>query len=190
MTNDWFTGFIPGYAKTNQFGPTFNGTSFMHICHNLQESYEGRIFPEPRDGGLEYIHGLPRDILINPEWQGVCINPSRCAVLMSDNWSTVSNSYKEDLLKDSALAPILQLKDQPFAHPNGIPIAERVRKLDAAAPDHITAKKLLQMKYFNYGDLDDSVPLFAFVGRITQQKGVHLILDVAEHIIPHYNQKV
>ena len=46
------------------------------------------------------------------------------------------------------------------------------------------------MKYFNYGDLDDSVPLFAFVGRITQQKGVHLILDVAEHIIPHYNQKV
>ena len=46
------------------------------------------------------------------------------------------------------------------------------------------------MKYFGYGDLDDSVPLFAFVGRITMQKGVHLILDVAEHIIPHFNYKV
>ena len=46
------------------------------------------------------------------------------------------------------------------------------------------------MKYFNYSDLDDSVPLFAFVGRITQQKGVHLILDVAEYIIPYYNYKV
>ena len=65
VTNDWFTGFIPGYAKTKQFGPTFDGTSFIHICHNLQESYEGRIYPEPRDGGLEFIHGLPRDILID-----------------------------------------------------------------------------------------------------------------------------
>jgi glycogen synthase len=25
--------------------------------------------------------------------------------------------------------------------------------------------------------------LFAFVGRVTAQKGVHLILDIAEHII-------
>lgn len=54
----------------------------------------------------------------------------------------------------------------------------------------MTAKKALQMKYFNYSELDDSVPLFAFVGRITQQKGVHLILDVAEQIIPLYNYKV
>lgn len=83
----------------------------MHICHNLMESYEGRIYPEPTDGGLEYIHGLPRDILINPEWSKVMINPSRCAIMMSDNWSTVSKSYKEDLLKDSSLAPLLRLKD-------------------------------------------------------------------------------
>ena len=35
VTNDWFTGLIPGYAKTGQFGLTFEGTTFMHICHNL-----------------------------------------------------------------------------------------------------------------------------------------------------------
>jgi len=162
----------------------------MHICHNLQESYEGRIYPEPRDGGLEYVHGLPRDILIDPAWAKTMINPSRCAIMMSDNWSTVSNSYKEDLLNTSPLAPLLSAKENPFAHPNGIPIAERVRKLDEKSPDHMSAKRALQMKYFNYLDLDDSVPLFAFVGRITQQKGVHLILDVAEHIIPHYQYKV
>lgn len=115
------------------------------------------------------------------------INPSRCAVLMSDNWSTVSNSYKQDLLNTSALAPLLRMKSQPFAHPNGIPIAERIKKLDDRAPDHMSAKKALQMKYFNFTDLDDSVTLFAFVGRITSQKGVHLILDVAEHVISLYN---
>jgi starch synthase len=42
---------------------------------------------------------------------------------------------------------------------------------------------MIQQKYFGFGELDDSVPLFAFVGRVTAQKGVHLILDVAENII-------
>ena len=70
--------------------------------------------------------------------------------MMSDNWSTVSLSYREELLATSSLANLLKAKDKPFAHPNGIPIAERIVKLDAKAPDHITAKKALQMKYFNY----------------------------------------
>jgi starch synthase len=46
------------------------------------------------------------------------------------------------------------------------------------------------MKYFNYGDLDDTVPLFSFVGRITTQKGVHLILDAAEHLINESQFKI
>ena len=87
--------------------------------------------------------------------------------MMSDNWATVSKSYRDDLLNSSPLAKLLKEKEQPFAFPNGIPIAERIRKLDEKAPDHITAKKALQMKYFNYTELDDNVPLFAFVGRIT-----------------------
>lgn len=56
VTNDWFAGFISAYAKIGAFGPTFKGTSFMHICHNLMEDYEGRIYPEPRDGYLQNIH--------------------------------------------------------------------------------------------------------------------------------------
>jgi hypothetical protein len=67
----------------------------------------------------------------------------------------------------SPLAPLLKQKPMPFAYPNGIPIAERIRKLDAAAPNHLAAKKLLQQKYFNFNDLDDSIPLLSFVGRIT-----------------------
>ena len=46
------------------------------------------------------------------------------------------------------------------------------------------------MKYFNYKDLDDTVPLFAFVGRVTSQKGVHLILDTAESIIERCGGKI
>jgi len=46
------------------------------------------------------------------------------------------------------------------------------------------------MKYFNYGEADYSVPLFSFVGRITLQKGVLLILDVAETIINRMGGKI
>lgn len=106
--------------------------------------------------------------------------------MCSDQWATVSCSYRQDLLNGSSLCNFLRSKPQPFAHPNGIPIKERLKKLDAAAPDHLTAKKLLQQKYFHFGELDDSIPLFAFVGRITNQKGVHLILDVAEHLIHRF----
>jgi len=183
VTNDWFTGLIPGYAKIGHFGDTFKGTTFLHICHNLQETYEGRIHLSPHEGGLEQLHQLPRDWLIDPNWKGNMINPSRCAVMLSDQWATVSRSYRDDLLNESSLRHLLKQKPQPFAFPNGVPIAERVRKLDAVAPDHLTAKRQIQMKYFNYQDLDDSIPLFAFVGRVTAQKGVHLILDIAEHII-------
>lgn len=95
------------------------------------------------------------------------INPSRIAIMMSDQWSTVSLSYRDDLMNSSPLAPLLRQKPLPFAHPNGIPIAERVKKLDSVAPNHLHAKTLIQKKYFNLSDLDDSIPLFAFVGRIT-----------------------
>jgi starch synthase len=56
ITNDWFTGLIPAYAKIGAFGETFKGTTFLHIAHNLEPTYEGRIFPSPQDGALENIH--------------------------------------------------------------------------------------------------------------------------------------
>jgi hypothetical protein len=68
MTNDWFTGLVAGYAKVGHFGDTFKGTLFMHICHNLQETYEGRIYLSPQDGALESVHKLPRDWLQDPAW--------------------------------------------------------------------------------------------------------------------------
>lgn len=62
---------------------------------------------------------------------------------MSDQWATVSMSYKDELLKDSPLNTILKLKTKPFAHPNGVPIKERIKKLDAVAPNHLEAKRIL-----------------------------------------------
>lgn len=77
------------------------------------------------------------------------INPSKCALINSDQWATVSKSYKEELMNESSLAYLLKLKSQPFAFPNGIPISDRVKRMDEVAPDHLSAKRKIQMKYFN-----------------------------------------
>ena len=190
VTNDWFTGFAPGYARVGAFGDTFKGTTFIHICHNLNEAYQGRIYLTPQDGNLASLHQLPVDWLIDPSWSNNIINPSRCAVMISDQWSTVSKSYRDEILAENSLQDLLRQKPQPFAHPNGIPIPERVRKLDLVAPDHLTAKAMLQKKYFNLEELNDDIPVFSFVGRVTTQKGVHLILDIAETIIKKFDGKI
>jgi glycosyltransferase involved in cell wall biosynthesis len=57
---------------------------------------------------LENLHKLPKDWLIDPAWKGNMINPSRCAIMLSDQWATVSKSYREDLLNSSNLSPLLR----------------------------------------------------------------------------------
>lgn len=107
ITNDWYTGLIPAYAKVGAFGDTFKGTTFFHIVHNLEPTYEGRLFPSPHEGALESLHQLPREWLVDPYWKGTVINPSRCAIMLSDQWGTVSPSYKQDLLNESPLRDLL-----------------------------------------------------------------------------------
>jgi hypothetical protein len=50
VTNDWFTGLCAAYSKTGHFGDTFKGTTFFHIVHNLEPTYEGRIYPSTNEG--------------------------------------------------------------------------------------------------------------------------------------------
>ncbi|MBQ2496008.1 MAG: glycogen/starch synthase, partial [Prevotella sp.] len=56
------------------------------------------------------IHQLDKNYLIDPYWKEIVINPSRCAILCSDQWGTVSHSYKQDLLNNSPLKEILNKK--------------------------------------------------------------------------------
>jgi glycogen synthase len=190
VTNDWATGLTAAYAKKNFFGSVFSRTKFMHIVHNLDQNYEGRIFPQ-RSEDVGRIHMLPSDLLVDPHWQRFCINPSRCALLTCDNWGTVSVSYRKELLEGSALAPILRLHNHPFAHPNGIPLESRLTRLNALnMPSHWEAKTALQRKYFPGTEPNAHTVLLGFVGRITFQKGIHLILDIAEQLLRRHSGAV
>ena len=201
ITNDWFCGLVPAFVKDKKFfGQTFVGTTTFHIIHNLAPDYEGRVWPEPpmRIDQYNEIHGLPQTLLVDQFWSEKVMNPSRCALLKSDQWATVSVSYREEILKESSLRSLLKSKfDKPFAYSNGLlvdvarkAIADKLKdSAQLASVDltresqlehHVTAKELLQKIYFPSARPDARVPLFAFVGRITKQKGIHLICDVAE----------
>ena len=189
VTNDWATGLTAAYAREGFFGSVFNSTKFMHITHNLDQNYEGRIYPYQKED-LGLVHKLPTELLVDPHWSNYCVNPSRCAIMTSDNWGTVSFTYRKELMEESPLAPLLRRHPFPFAHPNGIPVEARLAKLRATGySDHWEAKKALQIKYFGGESRPDTV-LLAFIGRITFQKGIHLILDVADHLLRSYEGKV
>jgi starch synthase len=191
LTNDWFTGLTPAYAKNGSFGDTFRGTTFMHICHNLEPTYEGRLYPSPQEGTLQGIYQFDPNWIIDFTWKQRVINPSRCAIMMSDQWATVSNSYKQDLKNSSPLNYFLNQKPHPFSYPNGIFKEKRLKKLNEECKlTRPECKKYIQQKYFGYQDVDYSVPIFSFVGRITQQKGVLLILDCVEEMIRITNGKI
>ena len=212
VTNDWFTGLTPGYGKGGHFGEAFNYTTFFHICHNLEEAYEGRIYlPMFCNDTFNYIHQLDNNWIIDPSWQKKVINPSRCALLKSDQWGTVSKSYMADLLNHSPLNGIMKMHKHPFGYPNGIFKQNRIEKIKEMIQKVLSeenikkdikeidifdnelrskCKEKIQKKYFKLPKLDDKIPLFSFVGRLTQQKGVLLILETAEKIIKNFNVQI
>ena len=103
---------------------------------------------------------------------------------MSDQWGTVSHSYKNDLLAASPLNHLLKQKKAPFSYPNGIFKEKRLKILrEKSGGQKKECKKYIQQKYFGYQDADYSVPIYSFIGRITQQKGTLLILDCVEELI-------
>lgn len=189
VTNDWSTGLVAAYAKrANSFDTTFHGTTFVHLIHNLGDGYQGLIWPDKTDHTMNFIHHLDNEILVDPYWNRVIINPSRAALLCSDNWATVSPSYRTDLLGSSTLAPLLTRHPKPFAVSNGIRKGKRLEALAKVAANHDEAKRKLQKQYFGWED--PKVPVFAFVGRITEQKGVHLICDAAAELIQKHNHRI
>jgi starch synthase len=119
-------------------------------------------------------------------WSQPIINPSRCALLCSDQWATVSKSYRQEILETSNLKSLLWRFSNPFAFPNGVDSKVKAREL-AKLQDHCTEKaellrEFLKIKIDSSKACDEYI-LFGFVGRICAQKGVMLILEACENII-------
>ena len=164
----------------------------IHIVHNLGEEYQGRIYLDGEDCE-KMIHWteMPADLCFDLVQQTSTINPSKCALLCSDQWATVSKTYKREITTHSSLMDILNTFLEPFSFPNGVD-GQKIKEQLAKLNDHRTEKVNIIRDFFNVSLNMDSVDdhlLFGFVGRICSQKGVHLILEVAESVILFYNSR-
>jgi glycogen synthase len=188
ITNDWPSGLVPAYGKNSYFfGDVFKNTTFFHLIHNLGTHYEGRIYADSHSiHEYSWITELSTELLVDPFWDHVIFNPSRCCLLCCDTWGTVSPSYADELQYsgNSPLAPLLTRFSNPFAYPNGADKDKSIQMLKKISVDrHDQAKTIIQTKYFNLPKPDLNIPLFAFIGRITKQKGIDLIVDSVEQLI-------
>lgn len=170
-------------------------STFFHIIHNGDKDYEGRVYLDYFETFYPEVHGLPFELLINDKWNQKIINPSRCALLCTDQWGTVSKSYKSEISASSSLAELLEKFPEPFAYSNGIDrdgikngIVELFKGCDIET--HKKAKALIQKTYFGLEEFDDEILLLTTIGRVVEQKQVHLILRAVESLIHELGGKV
>ena len=93
VTNDWVTGLTPAYGRDGSFGDAFKHTKFLHLCHNLEPEFEGRL--SFSGNNYQNIYQFNPDWLIDPYGNPKCFNPSRCAILKSDQWGPFQKHIKD-----------------------------------------------------------------------------------------------
>ena len=211
ITNDWFSGFVPAYGKNDDnYKGVFKYCSFFHITHNLEEGYQGVIhLPNNAKENYSDILGLKPELIYDKNNNKI-INPSQTAFLTSDQWGTVSKTYRDDLLNKSNLKNILKEFPSPFAYSNGIFKEKRINEIKNLIKDILKneennidindidilnedykdiCKAQLQQKYFKE-NFNPKKILFSYLGRITEKKGIKIILDNAEELIKKYNIQI
>lgn len=105
------------------------------------------------------------------------VNLSRAALLCADRWATVGRSYAARLCATGRLAALLCARGPPLVAPASVPVRAHVAQIARLGLTRAQAKAEVQLRFFGQRGVLPRRPLLAFVGRVTRQKAVHLLLD-------------
>ena len=189
ITNDSYTGFVPAYAKYNNFNNIFQKTLFIHLCNDLEN--QGKIYLSLKEGTYENIHQLPNDIVIDP-FDHRLVNPISCALRTCDQWAILSRAYHDNLLKNATIFKICNLlneKKNPIYITSGISKKEKF-EIIMCGGDKEDAKKLIQKKYFCRKIYNKNIPLYSFIGKLNEENGALLLLDIIEKLCKETNNNI
>ncbi len=182
ILNDWHTALAAYYAKRENIK-----TKSMLVVHNL--CYQG-VFDSA------YLEKIGIDIKdFNPEafeFYGK-LNILKGGIAFCDKLITVSKRYAEEILTEQFGCGLngflLKHKDKLLGILNGIDYDEFNPENDKFLKFNFSSKNL-QGKWFNkralikdIGLKKASLPLFAFIGRLTQQKGIELLKKQMEKLL-------
>jgi len=192
--HDWHTGYLIDEIRRNsRYSKTFSKTPTLYTIHNFK--YQGNTGfkhqpPQKQDKGITRLNTADERQLINQ-------NPLLRGMLYSDWINTVSKShalevmtteYGEGLEKiitkmKGKLSGILNGLDNKEFNPNTDPFLENnysVNSIEKRAPNKIELQKT-----FNLPE-DKNVFLLGFVGRLSKQKGLDILIPVVEKFLKEF----
>lgn len=183
--NDWQTGLIPYILKNNyNYYPEYRKIKTMYSIHNIQ--YQGNFNKDimnimfmPYNSSLEFNND---------------INYMKTAIMESDVITTVSNTYKNEVLTPQysyGLHNVLELRKYDFF---GIVNGIDVKKYDPSTDKNIYYN--FSVKDYKEGKLNNKkallnefgleykdVPVFGLVSRLVDQKGIDILMPILEDVI-------
>ncbi|MBT4124542.1 MAG: glycogen synthase [Candidatus Pacebacteria bacterium] len=190
-SHDWHTGYLADEIRRNsRYSTTFSKTPVLHTIHNLK--YQGNTgfkhkLPKKQDKGTTPLN-------TDKEYKLVNQNPLLRGMLYSDWVNTVSKSHSLEIMTHEygeglekiitkmkgKFSGILNGLDNKEFNPNTDPFLESnysINSIEKRAPNKIELQKT-----FNLPE-DKDIFLFGFVGRLSKQKGLDILIPVVEKIL-------
>jgi len=189
--NDWQTGLTPAYLhfKRSQ-RPTMTSAKSLMSIHNL--AFQGNFSPN----WLIQL-GLPQYAyhLNGVEYYGQ-LSYLKAGLFYADKLSTVSPSYANEIQTDAfgfGMQGLLQSRKKDLIGIlNGLDTNEWNPANDPLLPDHYSASKMsgkLKVKAAlqqQVGlEINAKLPLLGVVSRLTHQKGLDLLINIAQELLEH-----
>ncbi|NPA91857.1 MAG: glycogen synthase GlgA [Chloroflexi bacterium] len=191
--NDWHTALVPNWLKTIfKDDPFWQNTRTVFTIHNL--AYQG-VFGHR----ILEVAGLAQyGFIVHPElshWDHVIHFMAR-GIIFADIITTVSPRYAQEIMTPefgAGLDPLLRERaDTVIGILNGIDTEVWNPATDEYLPqrydvEHLEkrVKNKLHLQEESGLDVGEDIPLFGFIGRLTEQKGIDLLVAAAEDVVRH-----
>jgi starch synthase len=196
--HDWQTGLVPVLLH-EQYAGVIPGQKTCYTIHNFRHQGTGdeRVLWATQLGRPDHFLDADR---LGDDFRYRGLNPMKGGVVYSDFVTTVSPSHADEALYDdgaSGLGRILKEHQHKFRGVlNGVDYDVWNPETDAFLPAHYSAGTIAR-KSENRAALRDQFwlrrarsPVVAYVGRLDEQKGMHLVHHALFHTLAHGGQFV
>lgn len=190
--NDWHTGYMIDMARRNpRYQETFKNTSIVYTVHNFshQGNYDFRYGArENYDDGKTHLAPI-----LSPKLQPQ--NPLKRGLLYADAINTVSPTHAVEVFTPEyagGLDDVLsRVRTKLTGFLNGLDTEKFDPKVDKNIKKNFDVKSFSTARLENKKELqklfnlpvDVTRPLLSFSGRLVEQKGMDLILEVLPHLL-------
>ncbi len=192
--NDWPTGSIVNYIKTKYKDTKLESIATVYTIHNLM--HQG-MFDHKMISDLDYDDGKS-DIAGFFDERIFRQNFMRRGILYADVVSTVSHNYAKEIQKPQFGEGLDRLLTEVRAKVSGVldgidyetmnPATDKLipHNYDLYSLDKKNLNKLALQEEFDLTK-DETIPLLGYVGRIDDQKGLDIYMDVIPPLLRDFN---